>query len=206
MVTNAAQPPDGLIDAVRRAADELLPARMGTTAQGAVARADVGGAAGDVDVQTPRPLYDIGLDRIADGSGLESARQVGWRTLVNVGASPVAMADSADDDDGPTVRSMNYGPFVAGLAEAADSSPRRADADTDESDRAQIDERILQVPALYFVGLWLHDEERPGDDVVVPARPAPPGLEPGTMYPAAEVLEHLALLAAEKRQIDDHSS
>ena len=205
MVTQPPQPPAGLVEAVRQAAGELLPARMNSTRQGAIAGAG-GALAGETTVDAPRALYDLGLDGIVVGSGLEAARFVGWRTLVGVGARPVAMADSDADPGNPTVRAMNYGPFVAGLARAGQA---RAAGDARETGpgargRAGLEERVLQVPALYFVGLWLHDEGDPGNDFIIPAAPAPPGLNADQRYPAAPLLDRLAALARERLAVDDH--
>ena len=207
MVTRSPQPPQRLVEVVRKAASELLPSRMNSIRQGRVAEA---GAAptGETTVESPRPLYDLGLDRILDGSGLDAASHVGWRTLVGIGTTPVAMADSDADPENPAVRAMNYGPFVVGLASAGRSRAASfaREAGAGERGPGNLEERVLQVPAVYFVGLWLHDEGDPSHDVIIPAAPAPSGLDADERYPAAALLDRLARLGRERLAVDDHGT
>jgi hypothetical protein len=203
MATPTPQPPAGLLEAIQQAASEVLPARMNTLRESTVG-GEGGATAEDAVFAAPRPLYNLGLDRILDGSGLAAADHVGWRTLVTIGRRPVAAVDAAADT--PTVSSFNYGPFVKGLAQATDASRAAINGRNDpaaSAGAANADERVLQVPALYFVGLWIHDAENSANDVIVPAAPAPPGLQADERYPADDVVSKLATLA-EGRLADDH--
>src|SRR6187401_3133139 len=119
MATPTPQPPAGLLEAIQQAARDVLPARMNTLRESTLA-GEGGATSADAAFAEPRPLYNLGLDRIVDGSGLEAADLVGWRSLVTIGRHPVAVVDAAADS--PTVNSFNYGPFVAGLAHATDAS------------------------------------------------------------------------------------
>jgi hypothetical protein len=196
-------PPEGLEDAIRQVSDELLPSRMGSTRQ-SVVRSGARASEGETTVASPRPLYNLGLDSITQGRGLDAATPVGWRTLVAVANTPVALADADAESDGPRVRAMNYGPFVDGLARAEEMGGPEAGGGDAGGDGPELEERILQVPGVYFVGLWLHDEADPGNDVIVPVAPAPPGLVATRRYAAADVLAELATLAEARLATDDH--
>ena len=49
--------------------------------------------------------------------------------------------------------------------------------------------RILEITgAINFVGLWLHNDANSERDLLVPAAPAPPGLDANRIYRAQEIL------------------
>jgi hypothetical protein len=48
--------------------------------------------------------------------------------------------------------------------------------------------RLLRIPAVYSVNLWLHGTR---SDYLVPLEPAPPSLESGTIYEPEDALDHL---------------
>jgi hypothetical protein len=136
MDNQAAEPPAGLEEAIRHAAQEVLPRRASMFGEAAIGPQD-GGSLEDAEISAPRALYNLGLDRIVDGSGLEVAELVGWRTLISIRSRPVAIVDAAPDS---TVRSFNYGPFLDGLASATEA--------TRDNERGRAGERVLQVPSV----------------------------------------------------------
>lgn len=199
--------PQGLLDAVLRTAAELLPGRIQSTQQGLAPREGGGeGGTAEPEAGTPRPLYSLGLDRLLDGSGVAAAEQVGWRTMVSLAGTDVAMADSAMDTGEATVQAMNYGPYVGGLERV-----HRMIGDSEQQDGpglgggADLEERVLQVPGVYFVGAWLHDGAEPANDTIVPAAPAPPGLAADQTYRVEDVVRILTGLARQRTERDDHA-
>lgn len=201
MPTAPPPPPEGLLDAVRQTASELLPARIQSTGHEGFAAE---GGVGAMDVTAPRPLYHLGLEQLTSGRGLDAADVVGWRTLVTLGGRPVAASDVDVSGDAPVVNAMNYGPFVEGLARAG-GAQEAAGSQAGGGGEADLEERVLQVPGVYFVGLWLHNDADPTQDTVIPASPAPPGLAADQAYRVQDVLRVLSGLAEQRLAIDDHA-
>ena len=164
-------PPDDGADAVRSAAQDLLPGRFPERAHVEL----------PLEVAAPLAVLHLGLDAVLEGADLDAAEHIGWRHVVRLGDEPVALAD-VDAAHGPAqVRQVNYGPFVASVARAAERSRRAVE-------RRGGDVRLLQVPALYVMALW-HEQEDGGTVVVLDPAPAP--FEPGQEYDADEFLELL---------------
>jgi hypothetical protein len=145
----------------------------------------------------PHDVYVLGLDRLAAGAALVDATVVGRRFLVLDGDAPVASAEIAGD--GAELQTTE-GPYVLSTASAI----ARAEQDP-ELAKADYELRLLRVPALYFVGIWLKREGGAGDDVVIPLEPAPEGFVEGRAYPPAELLHLLAEQARTRLEFDDES-
>lgn len=137
-----------------------------------------------LEAAVPHDVYTLGLDAIADGEGLGSAEPVGRRVLVMEGARAVAAAELADPEGGEGF-SATEGPYTEATARAVqevEGWPVVAGG--------EYDLRLLRLPALYLMALWLRD--RVGDaDLLVPLEPAPTGIEAGRGYPAHELLAEL---------------
>lgn len=145
-----------------------------------------------VALAAPHGVYTLGLDEIATGASLEAARRVGQRFLVLDGQAAVASAELTAEGN----VEANEGPFVAATAaaiEAAEASPQLAET--------RYEPRLLRIPGIYVVALWLWREG--GDDVVIPLDPAPRSLVPGRQYAPAEIMPALAQLARERLAIED---
>ncbi len=171
MATKMPGPPDDAADAVRSAAQDLLPGRFPRFAD----------AEGAVEVSDPVPILHLGLDTVLSGGDLESAEHVGWRLVVRLGSEPVALADVEVVGGSAQVRQLNYGPYVSSVARAGERSRRTVE-------RRGGEVRLLQVPALYVLAVW-HDTDDEGTVVVLD--PAPTGFEPGEEYPADEFVQRL---------------
>jgi hypothetical protein len=143
----------------------------------------------------PQPVYFLGLDDLRAGRGVDAARPIGWRYLVEADNvdQPLALAETVAQADGThAFAHLNYGPFVAGTAAALHAAGQLAGVDADI--------RLLHIPALYFVALWLHQDG--GDAVLIPVAPAPEGIAANRSYSASQLL---ALLTARARQLPDMS-
>jgi hypothetical protein len=149
-----------------------------------------------LDVAAPHDVYTLGLDALASGAGLEAAEPVGQRVLLMRAEEAVATAELADPSAGEGL-STTEGPFTESTAAtiaAVESWPQVAEGDYEL--------RLLRVPAVYLMALWLKDRSG-GDDLLVPLDPAPAGLEAGRGYGVSELLGELRELAASRAAGDD---
>jgi hypothetical protein len=149
-----------------------------------------------LDLAVPHDVYFLGLSDLADGVSLEAATLIGRRVLVMDGDQAIASAELGTKDNGSEFHS-NEGPFVASTATAitrADEDPELAGGDYEV--------RLLRIPALYFMGLWLK-RDGDGNDVVIPLDPAPPPFEPSRKYAPEELLSALREPARARLAFDD---
>jgi hypothetical protein len=152
----------------------------------------------DIALAAPHDVYFLGLDQLAEGVDLEAAKPIGQRFLVMASDEAISSAEIAAPDGSGF--QANEGPYVAASAAAI----AQAEADPDLSDR-DYELRLLRIPALYFVALWLKDDHN-GDDVLIPLDPAPAPFEAGRKYRPDDVLAELASMARERLQFDASSS
>jgi hypothetical protein len=158
----------------------------------ALSRADPAGLA----LAAPHDVYVLGLDDVVDGTTLAAARLVGRRFLVLDGSRAIAGVEVADPDARSGFQ-VNEGPYV----EATAAAIARAEEDPDlAGDDHEV--RLLRVPALHFVGLWLKSDRDRGDRVI-PLDPAPAHLEAGRIQDPAVLLSTLADHARRTGGFDD---
>ena len=111
----------------------------------------------------------MSADDINAGAGLDRARAVGWRHLVTEHGKAIASAETTVAQDGKThvPSHVDEGPFVdatAAAVAAAQALPAVAAGD--------FEIRVLRIPALYFMALWLHST---ATDLLMPLEPSPIG-------------------------------
>jgi hypothetical protein len=144
----------------------------------------------------PLPVYVLGLDDLRERRDLRTAQHTGWRYLVEASEAktprPLALARTIVSPDGAhQFASLNYGPFVAGTADAIRAAERMTLPDSDL--------RVLEVPALYLVVLWLdHGQE----STLIPIAPTPPDIEANHAYEARELLDLLVQRASRLPDLD----
>jgi hypothetical protein len=144
----------------------------------------------------PHDVYSLGLEDLAQGAALDEATLVARRFLVIDGETPIASAEIATPEYGLAFQA-NEGPYVESTAAAiaqAESDPGLAEGDYEV--------RVLRIPALYFIGLWLKNEQSERD-IVIPLAPAPLPVEAGSKLTAAELLAALAEPARKRLAVDD---
>ena len=118
----------------------------------------------------PHLVYCLGLDDVVEGRFLAAAKATNWRYILLEGNNAPAAAGLAINDEGEVggFAYVDRGPFVestgvaTALAEGLESVQER-----------DYELRLLSVPSLYLVALWLHGE----DNLLLPLAPAPGGLE-----------------------------
>lgn len=102
-------------------------------------------------------------DVLAEDRGLlDSARLLSWQYVVFEGNRVVALAEVAAGD--PLQYASQQSPAVA---EAVLKAIREAET-LDDVKKSDYELRILRVPELYLLAVWLH---APGKDLLLPVRP-----------------------------------
>jgi len=141
-------------------------------------------AQGPVTPETPLPLHV--LDRITP-AGASATRLAGWRFLIHGGGRAVAAAETRLTADGWAFSHFFEGPFIT----ATEQALRQAD-----TMQELYQPRLLSVPELYMVTLWLHGDHTAdgatghpaATDLLVPLAPAPPGIAAYRPHRVAELL------------------
>ncbi len=110
-----------------------------------------------LDVSAPHPVYTAGANDIVAGRVLANARLTAWRAMV----AGIAAAEVSPQGE---LSYVNEGRFVEGTLAAIDAA-RDLDGEL----------RLLRIPAVQTIVLWLHDE---ANDILIPIAPAPPPLVP----------------------------
>ncbi|MGR8011758.1 hypothetical protein [Streptomyces hypolithicus] len=146
-------------------------------------------AQGPLSPELPLPIHV--LDRIIPSGRPPRTRLTGWRFLIRSGEDTVAAADTMLTPDGWTFSHFCEGPYVT----SSERALRQAEAMT-----ACYQPRLLSVPELYMLTLWLHrgpeTDTAPADadvmplptDLLVPLAPAPPGIASHLPHRVADLL------------------
>ncbi|NKQ27003.1 hypothetical protein [Streptomyces galbus] len=146
-------------------------------------------AQGPTTPELPLPVHV--LDRITP-EGQAVTRLAGWRFLIRSGGRAVAAAETRLTPDGWTFAYFFEGPYLASTERAV----RQA-----ESTAQPYQARLLSVPGLYMLTLWLHGDcasdgtggHPAATDLLVPLAPAPPGIAAHRPHRVAELLPQLTL-------------
>ncbi|GGT08049.1 hypothetical protein [Streptomyces griseoviridis] len=146
-------------------------------------------ARGPVTPELPLPVHV--LDHVA-ADGVPSVRLAGWRFLIRSGERAVAAADTMPTADGWAFSRFFEGPYVT----ATESALRQAETMTQP-----FQPRLLSVPGLYMLTLWLHGDltadaaagRLQATDLLVPLAPAPPGIAAHRPHRVADLLPVLTL-------------
>ncbi|MFE5137181.1 hypothetical protein ACFRDV_05815 [Streptomyces fagopyri] len=140
-------------------------------------------AEGPVTPEHPLPVHV--LDR-TDPAGT-STRLAAWRFLIRCGERSVAAADTMLTPDGWAFSHFFEGPYIT----ATERALRQA-----ENMKQSFQPRLLSVPELYMLTLWLHGDcaadgatgHPAPSDLLVPLAPAPPGIASHRPHRFAEFL------------------
>ena len=142
------------------------------------------GAQGPASPELPLPVHV--LDRVTADGGT-ATRLAGWRFLIRTGDRAVAAADTVLTADGWTFSRFFEGPYIT----STELALRQAEALPQA-----YQPRLLSVPGLYMLTLWLHGDPTAdgagGDpaptDLLVPLAPAPPGIAAHRPHRVTELL------------------
>ncbi|POX49688.1 hypothetical protein [Streptomyces sp. Ru72] len=142
-------------------------------------------AQGPATPELPLPVHV--LDRITP-HGASATRLAGWRFLIRAGGRAVAAAETMLTPDGWAFSHFFEGPYVA----ATERAVLQAETSLTEPYQA----RLLSVPELYMLTLWLHGDctadgatgHPAANDLLVPLAPAPPGIAAHRPHRVADLL------------------
>ena len=137
-----------------------------------------------VTPELPLPVHV--LDRLTP-AGASATRLAGWRFLIRCDERAVAAADTMLTPDGWAFSRFFEGPYITSTERAL----RQA-----ESMQQPYQPRLLSVPGLYMLTLWLHGDctadgatgHPAATDLLVPLAPAPPGIAAHRPHRVAELL------------------
>jgi len=121
---------------------------------------------------------------------MAATRLTGWRFLIRCGDRAVAAAETMLTPDGWAFSHFFEGPYIASTEHAL----RQA-----ETMGQPHQARLLSVPSLYMLTLWLHGDltadgaggHPAATDLLVPLAPAPPGIAAHRPHRVAELLPRL---------------
>ncbi|MFE6281563.1 hypothetical protein [Streptomyces sp. NPDC057877] len=141
-------------------------------------------AQGPAHPELPLPVHV--LDQIP-AKGAPATRLAGWRFLIRCGDRAVAAADTMLTPDGWAFSHFFEGPYVASTERAL----RQA-----ETLAQPYQPRLLSLPGLYMLTLWLHGDctadgatgHPAATDLLVPLAPAPPGIAAHRPHRVADLL------------------
>jgi hypothetical protein len=150
------------------------------------------------NLMEPFPVYELGLDQLAAGKGLDASRLVAWRyLLVDAQRQHVAQAAEITPASGGA---SQFSAITTGYAAKSEEAFRIAES-LPQLDQHEFELRALRVPALYVMAVWLKDQD--GDDdlfVVIP--PAFPPLQPYQVYERKDLLRLLHQAARTKEPLE----
>ncbi|GHE48142.1 hypothetical protein GCM10018785_17240 [Streptomyces longispororuber] len=140
-------------------------------------------AQGPARPETPLPLHEL----VHTAAPAAATKLTGWRFLIRSGERAVAAADTMLTPDGWAFSHFCEGPYITSTERAllhAEALPQAYQP------------RLLSVPELYMLTLWLHADcttdgaSGPLDpaDVLVPLAPAPPGIAAHRPHRATDLL------------------
>jgi hypothetical protein len=169
---------------------QCVNAALGSSAvPGALRPASWTESGGSLVAEHPLPVHVLGPEPA--GGGLPGARLTGWRFLVRGSDGLVAAAETTLTPAGWVFSHFSGGPYLASTERALCQS---------EALGGDHQPRLLSVPGLYMVCLWLHGDTGADDsagplpaDVLIPLAPAPPGIAAHRPYRAADLLPLLAV-------------
>lgn len=135
----------------------------------------------------------LGLDEAETGA-LDQAQPNAWRYLVFEGERALSEAHLHTDAGASTVTAMVEGPTTTGLLGAFAVAEG-----LDAMQSHDFEPRLLLVPSVTFVALWLHATETGVDDVFIPIPPSQLPLAHGTPVTMQQVVSALQVAAGELR-------
>lgn len=195
MALKLATPPATALPAVTSALDRLAGRTVNSLGGGGAAIGPRSLAVAERNAMTssvPHPVYQLTLADLAEGRGLDAARRVGWRYLLEDGSHQVlGFAETSDEAaDGVQLRALNTGRFGQATRDAVEAAEHLGFVARDD-----FEVRVLRVPALSLNALWLAGDRDTVEDALVPLSPTPAEILPGAPTRAAELLDKLRPLA-----------
>ncbi|MFJ4966937.1 hypothetical protein EES43_03195 [Streptomyces sp. ADI96-02] len=145
---------------------------------------------GPLSPELPLPVHV--LDRIAGDGTTPLTHLAAWRFLIRSEGRAIAAADTMRTPDGWAFSHFFEGPYLASTELALGQA---------EASATSYQARLLSIPELYMLTLWLHGDtgaDASGGvlapaDVLVPLAPAPPGIAAHRPHRVADLLPVMTL-------------
>jgi len=170
---------------------ENVGTHLGHAPEGSTMRA-MGMATERVSVSQPHRVFSATLEDVMADRLLANARETTTRFfLVRDADEPFATAEVR----GAEFDHLNEGPFVLGTARAMVAAEQ-----LDASTQRDYEMRLLRIPALYTVAVWLAS---PADNILIPAAPAPEPLIADRPYDERAFTDALRPLAETRGRADE---
>ena len=142
-------------------------------------------ALGPLSAEHPLPVHV--LDRGGPGGLAPTTRLAAWRFLICSTERAVAAADTMLTPDGWAFSHFFEGPYIG----STELALRQAEAAA-----TPYQPRLLSIPDLYMLALWLHEDTEADAsggspapaDLLVPLAPAPPGIAAHRPHRVADLL------------------
>lgn len=140
--------------------------------------------ANDVEYSYTMPVFNIGVATLADGALLDNLELIGWRHLLVDRGNPIAYIDL--DAEATQVIKITQGKFTQLILDAL-----TAVDELEESNHLDYAVRYIEIHALYFAALWLHNPDV--EDLIMPLEDHhhDGGLNAMTVYAEADILRLL---------------
>ena len=185
------EPPDEALEIIRATVGSLM-SQPDTHTYAAISKVPTD----EIEVAVPHRVYGVDLNYLAAGSLLEGARLSGWRYVILSEEQPLAVElDFNKETKGLEFSHVNDGPYVEGTIKGVRAAERlKAVREGD------YELRLLEIPGLSLVILWLHAA---GQDLLMPLPPAKHGLRPYKTYTDQALLTILRDAAARRLQFKD---
>jgi hypothetical protein len=157
------------------------------------------GAPSNLNIAAPHPFYFVGLTDVAEGRLLAGAILKGWRYIVLQDDETIGTANLivSEQDQSLQFSHISHGPFAQNTVEGIRRAESLPDVANDDYEL-----RLLDIPGLYVVALWLHGV----DDKLIPLPPTNRVLEPYKSYSEGEMtaaLREPALQRLESEPLPD---
>jgi hypothetical protein len=187
-------PPKESMQALISSLEKLPSAAMG----GATAMILENPKSLESSISFPHKVYNLGLQDIVGGKGIEAAHLVSWRYLINQGTRGTAAAEVNYDERKKSNQfsQLNQGAFASATLEEIHKV-----VDDRKFQQGSYELRLLRVPALYVTALWLNDL-REHHDAVIPIAPTIEVLKPSEVYTPSQFIKVLREPAQEKLRFD----
>jgi hypothetical protein len=193
MALTLPKPPEEGRDIVRTALGSLISSPSGNAAY----EMEKGGSE-TLDLTAPHKIFFVGLKDVAKGHVLSAAKFVGWRYIIVRGESPLAAAELGVDELGGGLEfsQINHGPFVGSTVRGVSVAEELDSVRTNN-----YEPRLLKIPALYIIALWLHSYSEP--DMLIPLPPTRPELTAYVPYAESDFSSILRGVAVKKLEFKE---
>jgi hypothetical protein len=143
-------PPAEVVSVIERELPEYLAASEILAARGVEA----------VQPALPHRIYSATLEEAARGLAADDLETVGWRFLLLAGEEAVAAVEVGDAG---AITQLEEGHFVGLTSRAVEAGERLG-----ETRSGDFEVRLVRIPALFFLAVWLHGDDR---DLLLPLDP-----------------------------------